>query len=447
MKVKKYIYTGLSTVAMSTLVLASANITEEGCGIKDNGATSTVMPRDISSYRALEDSYINDLSTALQSQNKAKEMTSSIHSKERQILSQSGVRDQLMDDAIAEALHSSSQKTKKKGFLQKTGEKIKGIFSKSEEEINVLSLDGGGIRGIGTLSMLAVLEMKTGKKTYEMFDRIYGTSTGGLAALLLASGMSAAEVLEVYFKNADRIFNRGWYDTFTNPLGLMGANFNPVGLEGVIQEYIGDAKLSDTKIPVAVTTVNSATGSVKLLSSEDQDTRNVSMLMAGRATSAAPTYFPAQRVTTATEEFMAIDGGVAVNNPAEIGYAHLKDIYKQQGTKVKINMLSLGTGQEGLVQLHENAGKLGFGSPANIPGFFMGVKAREIEDNMHKLHKRGKIQHYGRFQFDLPYKIDLADISGSSKQKLMELAWARAHKEDFTSFIQFMREQNQKKQK
>ena len=103
--------------------------------------------------------------------------------------------------------------------------------------------------------------------------------------------------------------------------------------------------------------------------------------------------------------------------------------------------------QEGLVQLHENAGKLGFGSPANIPGFFMGVKAREIEDNMHKLHKRGKIQHYGRFQFDLPYKIDLADISGSSKQKLMELAWAHAHKEDFTSFIQFMREQNQKKQK
>lgn len=309
------------------------------------------------------------------------------------------------------------------------------------EEVNVLSLDGGGIRGIGTLTMLATLEMKTGKKVHELFDRIYGTSTGGLAGIMLARGYSATQVLDIYFDNAERIFHRDSKDAFTNPLGLIRANFDPSSLESVIRDQVGRAKLSDVKIPVAVTTVDNVTFKVKILSSEDDKTRNVSMLQAGRATSAAPTYFPAQLVETESITYYAIDGGVAVNNPSEVAYNHTRKAYKTQGKKVKINMYSFGTGTEEPLRLDNNAGKLGFGHPGNIPGFFMNVAAQGIEDKMDDLYQEDKLNSYGRFQFNLPFKIDLADVRIKTKDTLMQQAWNFTCQDDsFKKLVSKMRQ-------
>lgn len=318
--------------------------------------------------------------------------------------------------------------------------KIKTLIEQREEE-NVLCLDGGGMRGVGTLTMLAALEMKTGLKTHQLFDRIYGTSTGGLAAILLARGLSANEVLNLYLEEGKIIFGRSTWDVITNPGGLLGATYNPGGLESVIQKYVGDATLSDVKIPVTVTSVNSETGALQLLSSEDEDTKDVTMLEAGRATSAAPTYFPAKKVMTKKGEYTAIDGGVGYNNPATIAFDHARDRYKEQGRKVRINMLSLGTGSETFLQLNENAGKLGFGSPGNIPGYFMGIKAREVEDTMARLHKKGKIQNYARVQFGLEQQVDLADYSDATLKKLQLVAWERALGKEMSDFAQMLNKQ------
>ena len=59
-------------------------------------------------------------------------------------------------------------------------------------------LAGGGIRGLGTLTILADLEAKTGKKIHEMTDLFVGTSTGGIISTLFALGFSATEALDFY---------------------------------------------------------------------------------------------------------------------------------------------------------------------------------------------------------------------------------------------------------
>ncbi|AIL12999.1 hypothetical protein IM40_04965 [Candidatus Paracaedimonas acanthamoebae] len=327
-------------------------------------------------------------------------------------------------------------------FSKKTSivRQVKTFFENKAEE-NVLCLDGGGMRGVGTLTMLAALEMKTGLRTHQLFDRIYGTSTGGLAAIMLARGLSAHEVLNLYIEEGEIIFGRSTWDVITNPGGLLGAAYNPEGLESVIKKYVGDATLTDVKVPVTVTSVNSKTGSLQLLSSEDEETKDVTMLEAGRATSAAPTYFPAKTVKTKSGEYLAVDGGVGFNNPAAIAFEHARDHYKTHGRKVRINMLSLGTGSEAMLQLNENAGKLGFGNPGNIPGYFMGIKAREVEDTMARYHKKGKLQSYARIQFGLEQKVDLADYSESTLKMLQQVAWNRANEKEMSDFAKLLLKQ------
>src|SRR5690606_29045135 len=95
------------------------------------------------------------------------------------------------------------KETKKKNFFQRSKEKLSKAFSgkkktsesvikiePQEEKDNILTLHGGGFRGILELMQLKAIEEETGLKTFELFKGgIYGTSTGGLAALMLARGM------------------------------------------------------------------------------------------------------------------------------------------------------------------------------------------------------------------------------------------------------------------
>ncbi len=70
----------------------------------------------------------------------------------------------------------------------------------------ILTIDGGGIKGLYSASILARIEEKTGKKIGDHFDMICGTSTGGLIALALSKGISAQEIADMYFNEGSKIF-------------------------------------------------------------------------------------------------------------------------------------------------------------------------------------------------------------------------------------------------
>jgi len=75
-----------------------------------------------------------------------------------------------------------------------------------DDNLAVLSLDGGGVRGLSPLALLAKLEQTYGTPSYEIFDVILGTSTGSIIGSLIAAGLSADEIQKIYREEIHRIF-------------------------------------------------------------------------------------------------------------------------------------------------------------------------------------------------------------------------------------------------
>src|SRR5215204_3408835 len=116
----------------------------------------------------------------------------------------------------------------------------------------VLSIDGGGIRGIIPAMILAEIERRTGRFTSELFDSVAGTSTGGILALGLTKPgqggepeYSAEERIELYETEGEEIFARPVWHRIHSAGGVAEEKYPSTGIEGVAAKYFGDARLAD----------------------------------------------------------------------------------------------------------------------------------------------------------------------------------------------------------
>ena len=110
----------------------------------------------------------------------------------------------------------------------------------------LLSLDGGGLKGIFTAAFLAAWERVTGRPIYESFDLIAGTSTGGIIALALGLGHRAADVLQFYLDSGESIFPPELFRSIGDARQASGSRYNPESLEYKLADYFGDAKVGDS---------------------------------------------------------------------------------------------------------------------------------------------------------------------------------------------------------
>jgi patatin-like phospholipase/acyl hydrolase len=124
----------------------------------------------------------------------------------------------------------------------------------------VLSIDGGGIRGIIPAMVLAEIERRTGKRTAEVFDLVAGTSTGGILALGLTKPgedggpeYSARKLIALYETEGGRIFDRSVWHRIHSVGGLAEEKYPATGIEEVALEYFGDVRLSQAHKEVLVT--------------------------------------------------------------------------------------------------------------------------------------------------------------------------------------------------
>ena len=160
----------------------------------------------------------------------------------------------------------------------------------------VLSLDGGGIRGIIPALVVAHLERKLGAPASELFDLIVGTSTGGFLDLGLALQDSegrcllAANCMAALFdRHGAVIFERSlWRKLRTG--GLFEEAYSHEALEKILHKYFGDKKMSDCGTPVMVTSYDIERRKTVFLKSWHADHRELLCAEASRATSAAPTF-------------------------------------------------------------------------------------------------------------------------------------------------------------
>lgn len=287
----------------------------------------------------------------------------------------------------------------------------------------ILSIDGGGIRGLIPALVLAELERQTGRPIADCFDLIAGTSTGGILALGLTvpgegGGLryQAQDLANLYLKEGSRIFDESLGRHLTNPMGLRVAKYPPSGIEAVLTEYFGETRLREALTEVLVTAYDIEQRDAFFYRRRRalEDARyDVPMRVAARATSAAPTYFEPALVLWPDGRDVLVDGGVFANNPAMCAYAEAWRTLAETGlTADDILLVSLGTGLYAEPLSYEAAkgwGVAGWAKPV-LEVIFDGV-ADTVDYQLRQLlpARADGLPRYHRFQASLNAELSAMD--------------------------------------
>ncbi|MFC0298456.1 CBASS cGAMP-activated phospholipase [Geobacillus jurassicus] len=216
--------------------------------------------------------------------------------------------------------------------------KRNGWKTRKPKEFRILSIDGGGMKGVFPATYLAHIERNVSKPIHEYFDLIAGTSTGGIIALGLASNIPAEKILELYLNKGKDIFGKkqrkhwfSWKSIYSNE-----------GLTRVLQETFKDKLLKEAQTLVCIPSIEHHKAQTKVYKTPHHPHFNndgeIEMWKIGLATSAAPIYLPAAVIDN---HECKIDGGLWANNPVVVAIAEAVNLgYSLDQIKV----LSIGTG-------------------------------------------------------------------------------------------------------
>jgi len=229
----------------------------------------------------------------------------------------------------------------------------------------ILSIDGGGIRGIIPGMYLVALEERLKQQSknpdaaiVDYFDFFAGTSTGGILTCLLLCPAeddvtrprySAKEALQVYLDHGTRIFHAGFFKRLKSKFGLGSERYKSKVLEDILEQYFGDTKVSQLIKPCIITAYNIELRKTHFFRQQSAisrgDIRDFYIRDVCRATSAAPTYFSVAEVySMAGVRYPLLDGGVFATNPSLSGLIEVTRAFNQ--TRINdIFILSLGTGK------------------------------------------------------------------------------------------------------
>ena len=195
----------------------------------------------------------------------------------------------------------------------------------------VLSIDGGGIKGVFACAFLAQIEEfleSEGKdpKLHTYFDLIAGTSTGGIIAIGLAMGFSARQILEMYVSRGPAIFaqdQRGTAGIRQRLLSLRktvsGPTYSRQALQDGLTSILQNRRLGDAKTRLVIPSVHAETLAPYIFKTRHsarfaRDHTELAVTVA-LATAAAPTFF---KGLTTPSGVTTLDGGLSANNPIAI---------------------------------------------------------------------------------------------------------------------------------
>ncbi|KAH6845340.1 hypothetical protein B0I37DRAFT_182169 [Chaetomium sp. MPI-CAGE-AT-0009] len=260
---------------------------------------------------------------------------------------------------------------------------MSSVVPTNNEAINLLSLDGGGVRGVSSLVILDGIMRKIQEeyklpevpKPCEFFHMIAGTSTGGLIAIMLGRlRMSTKEALDEYDNCAAKIFSKDNRKTWSLSTKFRATALQEV-IEGIVEKRgLGDTMRDPQDLPKGKAFVcvmpSDNIGKTHVVRSfwGDQGTdenwdEQVKIWEAARATTAASSFFKPQELGKGASARLYIDAAVGVNNPVNI---LLEEAVKELGSGRRLGcVVSIGTGTRD-VKLERSIG--GFGSLVKFRG-------------------------------------------------------------------------------
>lgn len=286
--------------------------------------------------------------------------------------------------------------------------------------MRVLSIDGGGIRGLIPALVLAEVERRTGRRVFELFDLIAGTSTGGILACALCAPdpLPAEQLVALYEEEGPQIFDRSLWQRIHSAEGLVDEKYDGTALDRALERFLSDKRLSDSRPDLLVPAYNMGEPGpyfFKSRKAREQPSEDFALSLVARATSAAPTYFEPLPL----DELALVDGGVFAANPAMCAFAEVLRFHPA----ADVVLLSLGTGQRTRKRSFADVKDWGLVEWARpiLDVVFDGVSDAVDYQLTHALGDG----HYWRFQVELSQASD--DLDDASEPNLREL---RAHAEE-----------------
>lgn len=182
----------------------------------------------------------------------------------------------------------------------------------------ILSVDGGGVKGIIPLACLVRLESLRGKPCRELFDMVAGTSTGAVIAAGIALGVSARGLLALYRDLARQAFQRlPWWQVIAN---LGNHRYSSRFIAEMLAKMGAAVPLNQLPLDILITGKNVHTTQTDFFVTDNPGNAGrwgqLPLQDAVLASIAAPTYFPAHRAVLRGTEHVWVDGGVGVaGNP------------------------------------------------------------------------------------------------------------------------------------
>lgn len=314
----------------------------------------------------------------------------------------------------------------------------------------VLSIDGGGIRGIIPAIILKEIEKRTQKRIWQLFDLIAGTSTGGFLAMILTmpnpenktvARYDMEEIINMYRVDGKNIFHEPFLQRLTDLDDLLRPKYPHEGKEKVAKKYLQDTALKDALTNIFITSYDiqirlpvffinnpkferhSGTSFRKLCT-------DYKMIEAAMATTAAPTFFEpyklAMRGCDDNDDYALVDGAMFANNPTALAIVEAIIYNKNQSEQIPLKdilVTSLGTGSLTRKFPYEQAvnwGKIQWIQPL-INIFIDGAseianyQLRQLLPDAQDIHKQ-----YYRFQKELTEASDDLDNTTEENMELLE---------------------------
>lgn len=293
----------------------------------------------------------------------------------------------------------------------------------------ILSLDGGGIRGIFHGLFCSAIEHRSHRPISSLYNLIAGTSTGGIVGLALAAPGGAANVpkfsaddaLDLYLSRGSQIFQKPKVN-----VPHVTIQYVADGLEKIAHDYFGNTRLQQTLTDVLIATYDGEQKKPFLFTrfeAKQNPKHNYYLRDVIRATSAAPTFFPPKIV----DEHKFIDGGVATNNPTMAAYSWAE---KQGIAKNAIHITSFGTGDPKPMPIKDTVlfrGELFWAS--TIPGVAMDGANFNVDRDLRNIFFSLPGQ-YNRFQPILDEPIRLDGIEKHQIEQLVDVGETYIEMED-----------------
>ncbi|UJR12180.1 hypothetical protein I4U23_016357 [Adineta vaga] len=223
--------------------------------------------------------------------------------------------------------------------------------NENSSNFNILSIDGGGIRGLMPAVWLAEIERRTNRSAASMFHMMAGTSTG---AIIAAARYRAADIVKLYVSHSNEVFKKP-SERFYNMRRYLSqeAKYIDDGRKNLFGEYFDHTLLSQVLTELVIPTVKTDKQITHLFNRYDcrhSHARDYELQDILMCTTAAPTYFSSYHL----DNCQYIDGGVQMNNPVMAAY---DEAIRYGKSKEDIFILSLGTGDYVPNPLHPNANR------------------------------------------------------------------------------------------